>query len=148
MVFVEIHRGDYAFTFPALSGRHPQWLAPIGADGSLSGEAGRTVPVQFTVTTPTGAFVADASVLVDILDQTGAVVVGPVSVAATPSEGVLTAHLKYHANLPTRALPRGVYVVRARFNSLQLQQPAVVRRENVRRPYKKPKRPPIGKTGY
>ena len=49
------------------------WKPPMSADG-ITVDGNRTVPVKFSVNTPAGAFVNDASCVVSVVDVGGAVV--------------------------------------------------------------------------
>lgn len=99
------------------------WQPPLGAAG-FGGNAGRTLPVKFTITTPGGIFVNDSSVAVDLLDANGTIVAGPMTYAPTPDAGVAVltdgSGSTYQANLRTSGLPPGTYSVRVRFSSASL----------------------------
>jgi hypothetical protein len=107
-VYAEDKAGNSAtahrdFTVDAFKWRH----AGGGEDDNASG-AGSAIHVQFVVTNPDGRFVADPTVVVDLLDAHG-------SVVATGS--VEIQDHEYRATIQTRGLAPGSYLVRARFNS-------------------------------
>jgi pimeloyl-ACP methyl ester carboxylesterase len=95
------------------------WLPPL--EPGFTGQAGRTIPVKFTVNTPAGAFVRDESVVLDLVDaQKGVVVAGPLRFGDTPASGVVIRDGIYHGNLRTEGVAPGAYILRVRFQSPQL----------------------------
>jgi hypothetical protein len=91
------------------------WLEPTG--NGQSGQAGQTIPVKFTVTSPTGAFTQPIAT-VEIRDASGAIVVGPIGPASNPAVGVASAGGgTYHANVSTAGLAPGSYEIVVRFSS-------------------------------
>ena len=92
------------------------WLSPTPA----SANAGRTVPVRFTVTAPDGSFVLDQSVRVELLDASGDTVNGPYVWSSTPSAGVSASDAVYAVNIDTSKDEAGIYTVRVSFSSLAL----------------------------
>lgn len=89
------------------------WLSPT----PTSANAGRTIPVRFTVTAPDGSFVLDQSVRVELLDADGNTVCGPYLWSTTPSTGVTVSDGAYIAQLDTTNTVPGVYTIRASFSS-------------------------------
>ncbi len=116
-VFSEDRAGNVSERHSVIVADGYTWLTPIDSDGAIAGRAGRTIPVKFSVTTATGASVRDTSVLVDVLDRTGRVVSGPVSVANDPADGVVIQGDIYHANVSTAGLSPGSYSLRVHFGS-------------------------------
>lgn len=91
------------------------WQPPLRT--GFQANIGQAIPVKFSVATAAGTFVADASVLVDLLDSAGKVVTGPVGYSQSPAQGVTIQDGKYHVDLSTDGLAPGTYTVRVRFNS-------------------------------
>lgn len=89
------------------------WLDPI-ADMFV---VGRNLPVKFTVRGPDGSFVLDQSVVVDVIDASGAVVAGPYVFGDQPSRSVTVSSDTYHVNVDTRDLAPGMYWLRVSFSS-------------------------------
>jgi len=94
------------------------WEPPLGS--GFSGHAGRMIPVKFTVTTPSGEFVQDQSVALDLVDASGNAVTAPMTYGTDPSQSVAVTGGHYHGNLDTAGISSGNYVVRVRFNSATL----------------------------
>lgn len=115
-VYSEDHAGNNATAHRDFTADAFAWMSPLSSSGFI-GNAGRTIPVKFTVTTADGTFVSDSSVVVDLVDGTGATVAGPMSAAQTPDAGVLIASPTYQANLRTDGVAPGAYTIRVRFNS-------------------------------
>lgn len=85
------------------------WKPPMSA-GGITVHGNRTVPVKFSVNTPGGAFVNDASCVVSVVDAGGAVVLS--QPCAVDSNAPF-----YHANVDTGSLAAGSYSVRVSFDS-------------------------------
>jgi len=99
-----------------------EWLPPLigGADKAPVFDAGRMIPVRFTVRSSDGTRVRDDSVIVDLTDSDGHLATAPRTVSTTPAEGVLIKDGTYLASLSTRGLGPGNYVLRVRFDSIRL----------------------------
>lgn len=89
------------------------WLSPT----PTSANAGRTVPVHFTVTAPDGSSVLDQSVRLDVLDANGNTVNGPYLWSSTPSTGVAWSDGVYAVNVDTTKDAAGQYTLRVSFSS-------------------------------
>jgi hypothetical protein len=118
-VFAEDRAGNFATTSRRFMADEYAWLDPLNPSGVFTGNAGRTIPVKFSVTTPAGVSVADNSVTVSMIDHTGRVVVGPLVVSDSPSSGVKIGP-DYHANVSTKGLAPGTYWIRVTFDSSTL----------------------------
>jgi pimeloyl-ACP methyl ester carboxylesterase len=94
------------------------WLPPLRR--GFSGKAGRTIPVLFTVVDSRGAFVADPSVVVDLVDSTGTAVVAAIGYGSDPAHAVVVQDSAYHGNLRTDGVAAGSYAIRVRFDSSTL----------------------------
>jgi Tol biopolymer transport system component len=92
-----------------------EWLDPVGPYFGI----GRNLPVKFTVRGPDGAFVLDRTVQVDVVNDSGTVVVGYVF-GDQPIRSVTVSGDTYHVNVDTRDLPAGTYTLRVRFASSTL----------------------------
>jgi Tol biopolymer transport system component len=90
-----------------------EWLDPI-ADMFV---VGRNLPVKFTVRAPDGSFVLDQSVVVDVIDASGTVVVRPYVFGDQPSRSVMVSGDTYHVNVDTRDLAAAMYWLRVTFSS-------------------------------
>jgi Tol biopolymer transport system component len=90
-----------------------EWLDPLG-DAFV---VGRNLPVKFTVRGPSGAFVLDRTVVVDVVDANGNVVAGPYTFGDQPSRSVTWSGDSYHVNVDTRDLAPGMYWLRVSFSS-------------------------------
>lgn len=89
-----------------------QWHEPV--DSSFS--VGRLLPVRFSVYRADGTPVLDTTVRVDVLDASGAVVVG-YTYSASPSGSVNWNGSDYHGNVDTRGFAPGDYTLRVSFSS-------------------------------
>jgi hypothetical protein len=90
-----------------------QWLDPVGTSFFV----GRNLPAKFRVFGPDGSPVLDQSVSVDVIDESGATVVGPYVFGDQPSRSVIWNSDSYHVNVDTRDLAPGMYWLRVRFSS-------------------------------
>jgi pimeloyl-ACP methyl ester carboxylesterase len=86
------------------------WNLPMSAGGITVRGNNTTVPVKFSVTTPGGGFVNDASCVVAVVDASGTVVL------SQPCAVDLNAPF-YQANVDTGSLAAGSYSVRVSFDS-------------------------------
>jgi len=75
------------------------------------------VPVKFTVRGPSGAFVLDRTVVVDVVDANGNIVAGPYTFGDQPSRSVTWSGDSYHVNVDTKDLAPGMYWLRVSFSS-------------------------------
>ncbi|OLC11167.1 MAG: hypothetical protein AUH39_00170 [Chloroflexi bacterium 13_1_40CM_67_9] len=104
-------------------------LEPTGT--GLAAQAGRTIPVKFTVSGPSGAF-TEPIATVEIRNATGALILGPIGPAANPADGLaITGRDTYHANISTTGLAPGSYELVIRFSSStvtgEVRRPLVLR---------------------
>lgn len=119
-LFAENREGLLSTTRRDFTAFRYTWLQPtIGASGLVE-NAGRTLPVRFTVVRGDGTFVTDSSVAVELVDGQGNVVVGPFTLGTTPDAGIVVQNDAYHVNLRTKGAAPGRYRIRARFDSAQL----------------------------
>lgn len=121
-VFAGDRAGNLAARQRAFTAYAYEWLPPLvaGAGQGPNFTAGRTIPVRFVVRRADGTAVVDESVVVDLTDADGRPVVAPLTLSGTPAGGVVVQNGTYHADLGTKGLAPGAYVVRARFGSAQL----------------------------
>jgi PKD repeat protein len=89
-----------------------QWHEPVESSFSV----GRLMPVKFSVLRADGAPVLDTTVRVDVLDASGAVVVGYIY-GSNPSGSVVWNGSDYHVNVDTRDFAPGDYTLRVSFSS-------------------------------
>ncbi|TME87644.1 MAG: hypothetical protein E6I44_09230 [Chloroflexi bacterium] len=89
-----------------------QWHEPVETSFSV----GRLMPVKFSVLRADGAPVLDTTVRVDVLDASGAVVVGYIY-GSNPSGSVVWNGSDYHVNVDTRDFAPGDYTLRVSFSS-------------------------------
>ena len=89
-----------------------QWHEPVESSFTV----GRLLPVKFSVLRGDGAPVLDSTVRVDVLDASGAVVVGYIY-GASPSGSVVWSGSDYHVNVDTRGFAPGDYTLRVSFSS-------------------------------
>jgi hypothetical protein len=89
-----------------------QWHEPVESSFTV----GRLLPVKFSVLRADGSPVLDSSVRVDVLDSSGAVVVGYIY-GASPSGSVTWSGSDYHVNVDTRGFAPGDYTLRVSFSS-------------------------------
>ena len=93
------------------------WVEPV-ASSSLEVAAGRTLPVKFRVSDAAGGSLNEPIASVEIRSASGALVVGPLAPASTPSRGVaIEGGDTYHVNVSTDSLAPGSYDLVIRFNS-------------------------------
>ncbi len=92
-----------------------QWHEPVESSFTV----GRLMPVRFSVLRADGSPALDTSVRVDVLDASGAVVVGYIY-GASPSGSVVWNGTDYHVNVDTRGFAPGDYTLRVSFSSSTL----------------------------
>ena len=93
-----------------------EWFDPLGDTFVV----GRNLPVKFTVRGPSGEFVLDRTVVVDVVDANGNVMAGPYTFGDQPSRSVTWSGDSYHVNVDTRSLGSGTYLLRVTFSSSTL----------------------------
>ena len=98
-----------------VSGYTYQWLDKVASTFIV----GRNLPVKFTVRGPSGAFVLDRSVRVEVVDASGEVVAGPYLYGDQPSRAVMATGDAYHVNVAPRTSSRHV-LARVSFSSQNL----------------------------
>jgi len=89
-----------------------QWHEPVESSFTVD----RLIPVKFSVLRADGVPVVDTTVRVDVLDASGAVVVGYLY-GASPSGSVIWNGSDYHVNVDTRGFAPGDYTLRVSFSS-------------------------------
>ena len=89
-----------------------QWHEPVESSFTV----GRLIPVKFSVFRADGTPVLDTTVRVDVLDASGAVVVGYIY-GGSPSGSVTWNGSDYHVNVDTRGFAPGDYTLRVSFSS-------------------------------
>jgi hypothetical protein len=89
-----------------------QWHEPVESSFTV----GRLLPVKFSVLRGDGSPVLDTTVRVDVLDASGAVVVGYIY-GSSPSGSVTWSGSDYHVNVDTRDFAPGDYTLRVSFAS-------------------------------
>ncbi|TMG41005.1 MAG: hypothetical protein E6H94_02715 [Chloroflexi bacterium] len=94
-----------------------EWTEPLGS-GGFEGNAGRSIPVKFTIRAADGTpFVRQIATL-EIRDTTGRTVVGPIGSGTNPSNGIaVVGNDMYHAGVPTTGLAPGTYELVLRFDA-------------------------------
>ena len=94
-----------------------EWTEPLGS-GGFEGNAGRSIPVKFTIRAADGTpFVRQIATL-EIRDATGRTVVGPIGSGTNPSNGIaVVGNDMYHAGVPTTGLAPGTYELVLRFDA-------------------------------
>lgn len=107
-----------------LNGYQLTWLPPLTTAEPYTAQAGRTVPVEFTLTDFQGRFVVDGGVKLQVVDSAGNIVVGPVGLDSNPTNGLVVQGEKYHYNLQTDGLSEGIYILQVFYNSGVPNEPA------------------------
>jgi pimeloyl-ACP methyl ester carboxylesterase len=95
-----------------------EWLPPLSAGGQY--KSGRTIPVKFSVSNLAGQPVDDSSARIEIVDGSGATLVGPIGRAQNPATGLVFQDGQYHADVRTDGLVAGDYRIRVSFSSPDL----------------------------
>jgi pimeloyl-ACP methyl ester carboxylesterase len=109
--------GDASAAVRTITALGLTWVEPVGSS-SLEVAAGRTLPVKFRVTDTAGTSLSQPIASIEIRDANGAVVIGPIPPASTPSNGVaMTGEDTFHANVSTERLARGTYELVVLFSS-------------------------------
>jgi Tol biopolymer transport system component len=90
-----------------------EWFDPLG-DAFV---VGRNLPVKFTVRGPSGAFVLDRTVVVDVVDANDNVMGVAYTFGDQPSRSVTWSGDSYHVNVDTKDLAPGMYWLRVSFSS-------------------------------
>ncbi|MBI2773448.1 MAG: hypothetical protein HYX56_03015 [Chloroflexi bacterium] len=121
-VFAEDRAGNLTTRQRAFDAYAYQWLPPLvaGNGRATTLSAGRTIPVRFAVRRADGSPVRDESVTVDLTDATGRPVVAPLTMGTTPAKGVVFRDGVYQADLGTKGVAPGAYLLRVRFDSSRL----------------------------
>src|SRR5439155_1062254 len=101
--------GLASFETRTVTGLGLEWTEPLGS-GGFEGNAGRSIPVKFTIRAADGTpFVRQIATL-EIRDATGRTVVGPIGSGTNPSNGIaVVGNDMYHAGVPTTGLAPGTY---------------------------------------
>jgi hypothetical protein len=89
-----------------------QWQEPVESSFTV----GRLLPVRFSVLRADGTPVLDTTVRVDVVDASGAVVVGYIY-GSNPSGSISWNGADYHVNVDTRGFAPGDYTLRVSFSS-------------------------------
>jgi len=107
-----------------LNGYTVNWLSPLDTSDPYIAQAGSTIPVQFTLLDMENNFVVDSSVQLQLLDDGGNVVLGPIGLGNNPDQGIAVQGQKYHYNLKTKGLDAGTYELQILYNSAAPGTPA------------------------
>lgn len=119
-VFAENRLGLVQVATRATTAYDYDWLVPLGANGTFTERAGRTIPVRFTVTDLSGEFVVDESVTARLVDSAGHTVVEEVGIGRDPNSAIVVQRGFYQTNMPTQGLRSGGYRIEVHFDSLSL----------------------------
>jgi hypothetical protein len=93
------------------------WVEPLGS-GAFEGNAGRSIPVKFTIRAADGTAFTRQIATLEIRDATGRTVVGPIGSGTNPSNGIaIVGDDMYHAGVPTTGLAPGTYELVVRFDA-------------------------------
>jgi hypothetical protein len=101
------------------------WRPPLNTANPYVFQIGRTIPVEFTLVDSQGNFVVDESVTLQLLDNAGNIVVGPVGLGSNPANGIVIQGKKYHYNLQTKDLSAGIYTLQVFYNAVASNEPAI-----------------------
>lgn len=102
------------------------WLPPLSLSdpNPYQVQAKRTLPVQFTLTDLSGEFAEDDTALLQVVNEFGEIVLGPIGLSKNPAQGIMIQDDKYHLNLATKELEPGSYTIEVYFNSIEPGEPA------------------------
>ena len=114
--FAEDRAGNAAFASATVTVLASSWARPL-SEATFVGNAGRAIPVKFSITDAAGTAVLDRSVAVSLRDAAGRDVTPVLRMSAKPSSGVVFEDGSYHANLSTAGLAPGQYILSVRFAS-------------------------------
>jgi len=106
-----------------LNGYRLTWRPPLTTANPYLAQAGRTIPVEFTLTDFQGDFVIDESVMLQLLDSAGKVIIGPVGLGSNPNDNIVVQGDKYHYNMRTKGLNAGLYTLQVFYNSVVPNEP-------------------------
>ncbi|MBN2556920.1 MAG: amidase domain-containing protein [Anaerolineales bacterium] len=113
---------DEAFTM--LNGYHLDWRPPLRNASPYRAQAGRTIPVKFELSDFQGNVVEDPSIFLQIVDDAGNIVLGPIGLSDSPNDGLSLQGGTYHYNLRTGGLGPGRYTLQVYFHSEDPNVPA------------------------
>ncbi|MBI5840759.1 MAG: amidase domain-containing protein [Chloroflexi bacterium] len=108
-----------------VNGYQLTWRPPLSMANPYVAQAGRTIPVEFTLVDFQDSFVIDESVKLQVVDNDGNIVIGPIGLGSNPTDGIVVQGKKYHYNLRTNGLSAGVYTLQVFYNSATPNEPAV-----------------------
>ncbi len=109
-----------------VNGYNLTWLPPISKTDPYESKLGSMIPVQFKIETLEGEFVEDETVLLQVINEAGEVILGPFSPGTNPTKGIMVKGKKYHLNLETKDLEPGLYTVEVYYNSVEPGEPAIL----------------------
>ena len=108
-----------------LNGYQLTWRPPLTTANPYIARTGSTIPVEFTLTDFHDNFVIDESVKLQVIDDNGNIVIGPISLGSNSNEGIVVQGHKYHYNLQTKGLNANIYILQVFYNSVVPNEPAV-----------------------
>ncbi|PWH12052.1 MAG: hypothetical protein DDG60_15140, partial [Anaerolineae bacterium] len=108
-----------------LNGYHLTWRPPLNTADPYLAQSGRTIPVEFSLADFQSNFVVDESVTLQLLDDAGKLIIGPIGLGNTPVEGIVVQGKKYHYDLQTTDLKPGLYTLQVVYNAVVPGEPAV-----------------------
>lgn len=108
-----------------LNGYQLTWRPPLTTANPYIARTGSTIPVEFTLTDFHDNFIIDESVKLQVTDDNGNIVIGPISLGSNPNEGIVVQGHKYHYNLQTKGLNANIYILQVFYNSVVPNEPTV-----------------------
>ena len=107
-----------------LNGYDLSWMPPLNRDDTFSTHNGSDIPVKFQLADFSGEFVKDPSVTLQVVDESGKILIGPILQANNPNKGIKIQEKTYHHNLKTKGLDPGFYWIEIYFNSTESGVPS------------------------
>ncbi|GAB4416465.1 MAG: hypothetical protein Kow002_02260 [Anaerolineales bacterium] len=101
-----------------LNGYQLEWLRPVSNNNPYEAKAGSVIPIQFRLTDSLGNFITDESLTIELVNENGEVVIGPVALGDNPANGIVIQNRKYHFNLRTKNLKAGLYTLEVTYHAV------------------------------
>jgi murein DD-endopeptidase MepM/ murein hydrolase activator NlpD len=108
-----------------VNGYNLTWLPPLSNTDSYESKVGSTILVQFRLETLKGEFVEDETVLIQVVNEAGDVILGPFTPSNNPTNGITIQGKKYHLNIKAKDLEPGNYTIEVYYNAVEPGEPAI-----------------------
>lgn len=101
-----------------------EWKPPLSNADPYEAKAGSTIPVKFSLADTEEEFVEDETVALQLVDADGNIVLGPVTIADKPKDGIVIQGKQYHFDVETKNLSAETYTLQISYDGMIPEQPA------------------------